>query len=166
MELSHQRLILESCFTALFRSGESKESLQGANTGIFVGCCNADFITGNAGQDNLSGYSATGSAFSIMANRMSYALGLTGPSMVIDTACSSSLVSLHVACSLLREGLCTAAVVSGVNLLLLPESFIAACKAGMLSPTGIAREPGFRLTLYLYNRYVSRCFLSCSSIKQ
>ena len=39
-------------------------------------------------------FSATGLSTSIASNRISYTLGLQGPSMTIDTACSSALVAL------------------------------------------------------------------------
>ena len=41
----------------------------------------------------IDAYSGTGSAVSVAAGRLSYVLGLQGPSMAVDTACSSSLVA-------------------------------------------------------------------------
>lgn len=57
----------------------------------------------------------------MMANRISYSLGLQGPSFLVDTACSSSLYALDMAFSHIRSGQCDAAIVGGANLLLRPE---------------------------------------------
>src|SRR5262249_6671698 len=73
---------------------------------------------------------------SIIANRVSYSLGLRGPSMAIDAACSSSLVALHLGCESLRRDESTVVLVGGVNLNLLPESMVGVAKFGALSPDG------------------------------
>lgn len=52
----------------------------------------------------VSHYSATGTAMSMAANRISYTFHLTGPSFAIDSACSSSLVALHTACLAIKQG--------------------------------------------------------------
>lgn len=56
-----------------------------------------------------------------LANRISFGLGLTGPSCVVDTACSSSLSALDVAYRSLMTGGCDAAIVAGVNLVMNPH---------------------------------------------
>uniref|UniRef100_A0A914YBK5 Ketosynthase family 3 (KS3) domain-containing protein n=1 Tax=Panagrolaimus superbus TaxID=310955 RepID=A0A914YBK5_9BILA len=78
----------------------------------------------------------TGNTMSIAANRLSYIYDLHGPSMAVDTACSSSLVALHQACSSLRSGEASTALVGGVNLLLHPYPFVGFTKASMLSADG------------------------------
>ena len=55
------------------------------------------------------------------ANRLSYVLGLTGPSLALDTACSSSLVALHAACQALRAGDCSTALVAAADLIISPH---------------------------------------------
>ncbi|MGO4426770.1 polyketide synthase, partial [Streptomyces sp. MCAF7] len=82
------------------------------------------------------GHTATGSAASIIANRVSYLLDLRGPSMVIDTACSSSLVALHQACAALRDGTCDLAIAGGVNVMLMPSVYEVLSKGEMLSADG------------------------------
>lgn len=82
---------------------------------------------------------ATGTARSIMANRISYFFDWHGPCMTIDTACSSSLVALHHAVAAVRSGESRAAVAAGSNLCLNPEPYIAESKLKMLSPTGRSR---------------------------
>ena len=45
-----------------------------------------------------------------LANFVSQALGLTGPSLTLDTACSSSITALHCAMESLASGSCDAAI--------------------------------------------------------
>lgn len=49
-------------------------------------------------------YAATGNGIAIMANRISYAFNLHGPSVTVDTGCSASLVAVHLAVQDLRTG--------------------------------------------------------------
>ena len=74
---------------------------------------------------------------SIVSNRISYLLGLTGPSMTIDTACSSSLVAVDLAVETRRRGICSlASFVGGVNVMLHHRMFVSACATKALSPLG------------------------------
>lgn len=56
----------------------------------------------------------------MLANRVSFSLGLQGPSFMVDTACSSSMYALDSAFNAIRTGECDAAIVGGTNLLLHP----------------------------------------------
>ena len=80
-------------------------------------------------------YSATGMGTTILANRISHAFNMTGPSFVLDTACSSSLYCLHVACAAIDSGECDSAIVAGANLIQSPEQHLGTLKAGVLSRT-------------------------------
>ncbi|MCD0450493.1 thioester reductase domain-containing protein [Actinocorallia sp. API 0066] len=131
------RLVLEVVWEALEHAGIAPDSLRGSRTGMFVGMGGSDYERlGLRSQAVIDGYAATGSAVNFAANRVSYALGLEGPSLVVDTACSSSLVALHLAVQALRAGECDLAIVAGVNLLLAPDTSVALSKSRMLSPTG------------------------------
>src|SRR5260370_23922638 len=81
----------------------------------------------------------TGSTLSLIANRVSYVLGLHGPSLAVDTACSSSLVALSLAADAIKRGEIDTAIVGGINLLLSPFSFVGFSRASMLSHTGRCR---------------------------
>ena len=65
-------------------------------------------------------YAITGTASSIIANRVSYFYDFRGPSVAVDTACSSSLVAAHQGVRALRTGEADVAIVGGVNALITP----------------------------------------------
>ena len=105
--------------------------------GVFVGVCHEDyaFVTSDAGA--LDGaYGFTGTAFSMASGRVSYAMGLHGPSMTVDTGCSSSLLAVHLACRSLHEGESDLALAGGAMVMLEPRTYVSASAQGMLSPTG------------------------------
>lgn len=56
----------------------------------------------------------------MLANRVSYSLGIQGPSFLVDTACSSSMTALDCAFSAIRNGECDGAIVGGANLIIHP----------------------------------------------
>ena len=91
------------------------------STGVFVGLCNSDYTPWmlRRGEEALDTYVATGAAPSMAAGRISYTLGLHGPSLAVDTACSASLVAVHLACQSLLAGECVTALAGGVNLITL-----------------------------------------------
>ncbi len=131
------RLLLETSWEALENAAIAPASLRGSQTGIFVGIGNSDYWRmAYRYEEQIDAYSALGNAFSVAAGRLSYFLGVHGPSMAVDTACSSSLVAVHLACRSLRSGECNIALAGGVNLILSPEASINFSKSRMLAPDG------------------------------
>ena len=135
-----QRLLLELSWTCLEHAGLLPATLAGSDTGVFVGASNRDYahLMQTYSVEPPAHY-ATGSALSILANRISYFFDFTGPSLVIDTACSASLVALHTAIRALRQGECESALVGAANLICHPDLSRAYHKAGMLAPDGLCK---------------------------
>ncbi|WP_394842103.1 SDR family NAD(P)-dependent oxidoreductase [Pendulispora brunnea] len=135
-----QRLILELAVEAFDDAGIDDGTLAGSDTAVFVGASYEDYgALQMNGAETLDAYSISGWTMSNIANRVSYALDLHGPSITIATACSSSLVALHEACRSLWAGETAIAMVGGVNVMLNPCGFVAMAKAAMLSPSGRCR---------------------------
>ncbi|MFC7532066.1 SDR family NAD(P)-dependent oxidoreductase, partial [Actinoplanes sp. GCM10030250] len=133
-----QRLVLELAWEALESGGIVPTALAGSRTGVFVGAMRDDYaaLLYGAGPDAVTQHTITGLTRGIIANRVSYRLGLRGPSMTVDTAQSSSLTAVHLACESLRHGESELALAGGVNLNLLPEGALGASRFGGLSPDG------------------------------
>ena len=72
----------------------------------------------------------------MVANRVSYHLNLTGPSVTVDTACSASLMAVHLACQALTCGDSDLVLAAGVNLMLTPALSIFYTQAGLSAPDG------------------------------
>jgi acyl transferase domain-containing protein/pimeloyl-ACP methyl ester carboxylesterase/short-subunit dehydrogenase/aryl carrier-like protein len=134
-----QRMLLEVSWEAMESAGLAPDSMFRSRTGVFVGVSSFEFalsLGGIVDWSRIDPYFGTGSALSSCAGRLSYFLGLTGPSISVDTACSSSLVSVHLACQSLRLGECDTALAAGVNILMSPLVNLAFAKARMLAPDG------------------------------
>ncbi|MGW3425500.1 type I polyketide synthase, partial [Streptomyces phaeochromogenes] len=135
-----QRLLLETCWEALERSGLDPTALKGTRTGVFAGTFPNGYndILKEPPAD-VAGYLTTGNASSTLCGRISYALGLVGPSIAVDTACSSSLVALHLAVTSLRAGECSLALVGGTTVIAEPEVFMSLSHQRGLSADGRCR---------------------------
>lgn len=145
-----QRLLLEVAWEALEHAGQGPRQLSGSSTGVFIGICNSDYTMTLFGDDpeQFDAYHSTGNAHSIASGRLSYVLGLQGPSISVDTACSSSLVAIHLAIQSLRQGECRMALAGGVNAILSPAVSITLSRARMMAADGRckafdARADGF-----------------------
>ncbi|MFF3568443.1 type I polyketide synthase [Nocardia jiangxiensis] len=131
-----QRVALEVAVEALDDAGVGYR-VRGSHTAVLFGACGYDHgtvVLGRGGYD--APYAVTGSALSIIANRLSYALDLHGPSLVLDSACSSSLAAVDMAMRLLADRTVDLAIVGGVNLPLLQHASDYLDQAGFLAPDG------------------------------
>src|SRR5215467_1460350 len=134
-----QRLLLQVSWEALEHAGVAPSQISGTDTGIFIGIMSMDYSQYLSDHSLIDLHTITGHALSSSAGRLSYFLGVHGPSLTIDTACSSSLVSIHQACQSLRMEECHLALAGGVNMILTPVNTLAECRAKMLSPGGKCR---------------------------
>ena len=134
-----QRLLLEVAWEALEQAGQPLERLAGSRTGVFIGIHSqsSDYCWLQlSDRARIDAYTSTGTAHSIVPNRLSYFFDLHGPSLAVDTACSSSLVAVHLGCQSLRSKECDLVLAGGVNVILSPEMTIAYSKLGMMASDG------------------------------
>ena len=134
-----QRILLQVVYEAIEDAGIRLEDLQNCRTGVFVGVMNLEFgglMTDSSNYKKIDQFSSTGMTASIIANRVSFCLNLTGPSVAVDTACSSSLTALKIACDNLRNGDCEVAIVCAPNIILDHSMQIVSSMAGLLAPDG------------------------------
>ncbi|MFI0411707.1 SDR family NAD(P)-dependent oxidoreductase [Actinomadura sp. 3N508] len=132
-----QRLALELGWEALEDSRIVPGELRGSSTAVFVGAIWDDYGALLRGQADITQHTLTGTQRGIIANRVSYTLGLHGPSLTVDTGQSSSLVAVRLAVESLRRGESELALAGGVNLNILAASTLGAQRFGGLSPDGV-----------------------------
>ena len=136
-----QRMMLETSWQALEDAAIDPEGLKGSRTGVYAGISNNDYrdmvIDAPETVDTTVGfYAVTGTSLNTAIGRVSFALGLEGPSMAIDTACSSSLVAIHQAVGGLQRYEADLALAGGVHIHLTGRPLELRANAGMLSPEG------------------------------
>ena len=136
-----QRMMLEVSWRALEDAAIDPENLKGSRTGVYAGISIMDYrdmaIADPGSSEAAAGlYAVTGNALNVAIGRVSFVLGLEGPSMAIDTACSSSLVAIHQAVAGLQRREADLVLAGGVHASFAGRPLELRANAGMLSPTG------------------------------
>ncbi|WP_017975179.1 type I polyketide synthase [Actinopolyspora halophila] len=137
-----QRMLLETSWSALEDSGIVPGDLNGSRTAVFTASLGMDYLllhSRQAGETEVDPWHLSGKEASFGAGRLSYLLGLHGPTMSVSTACSSSLVGLHLARQSLITGEADLALVGGSSLQLAPDLTLFMCQIGAMSPSGRCR---------------------------
>jgi len=134
-----QRILLETSWEALEASGIPPLGLVGTRTGVFIGIFESAYAELRARQGDLSTITdslVSGVAHCMAAGRLSFLLGLQGPSFAVDTSCSSALVATHLACQALASGECDVALAGGVNVMLSLDWLVSMCRTRAVAPDG------------------------------
>ncbi len=133
-----QRLALELTWELLEDSLVVPETVYAERVAVFIGAMNDDyaFLTLRDAGDDLGHHSFAGTSRGVIANRISYAFGMHGPSMTVDSGQSSSLVAVHLACESLRSGGSPLAIAGGIHLNLAGETAMLETKFGAVSSSG------------------------------
>ncbi|WP_459212986.1 SDR family NAD(P)-dependent oxidoreductase [Aquimarina rhabdastrellae] len=158
-----ERLFLEVAWETIEDAGYYPETLVEENTprniGVYVGAVWTLYqVLGT--EEKLKGNLVSPSSHLWgIANRVSYAFNLSGPSLPIDTACSSSLSALHLACEAIYRGECSGAIVGGVNLDVHQSKIDINKGGGALSEDGVCRTFGKGANGYVAGEGVGAVFI-------
>ena len=144
-----ERLFLQHAWMAIEDAGYTRASLQApceqdlaGQVGVYVGMMYSEYqLFGAEASARGKHLGIAGSAASI-ANRVSYAFNLHGPSMTLDTMCSSSLTAIHVACQDLRQGRTSLALAGGVNVTIHPNKYLVLSAGQFISSDGRCQSFG------------------------
>mmetsp|Transcript_11338 Transcript_11338/g.28538 ORF Transcript_11338/g.28538 Transcript_11338/m.28538 type:complete len:1282 (-) Transcript_11338:32-3877(-) len=156
----NQRKVLEVGYEALMLAGFNKKTLNGAPIMVAIGDCGTEWgtqiqwmrLTGehydgrpfkmDTPMEKLDLLSA--STLASIGSRLSYNLGLTGPTFHVETACSSGLTAFCTSMYTMRTASTATslnsrvqgAIAGGVNLCTDPGVYIGNCSQHMLSVKG------------------------------
>ncbi|XP_074097576.1 fatty acid synthase [Cotesia typhae] len=154
------RMLMEHAFEAIVDAGVNPRHLRGTKTGVFIGACFSESEkTWFYEKLQVNGFGITGCSRAMLANRLSYWLGVTGPSYTVDSACSSSLFAMEHAYRAIRNGQCDAALVGGANLCLHPYVSLQFSRLGVLSADGRCKSFDADANGYTRSETVSIAFL-------
>uniref|UniRef100_T1P9U1 Fatty acid synthase n=1 Tax=Musca domestica TaxID=7370 RepID=T1P9U1_MUSDO len=154
------RILMETAYEAVIDAGINPKTLRGSRTGVYIGACISESEkTWFYEKVSSGGFGITGCSRAMMANRISYSLGLQGPSFLIDTACSSSMYALDCAFSAIRSGEIDAAIIGGSNLLLHPYVTLQFARLGVLAPHGYCRPFDKNASGYTRSEAINCLFL-------
>lgn len=131
-----QRLALELTWELLEDAFVVPETLRGQPIAVYLGAMNDDYAVLTLAADRVDHHAFAGTSRAIIANRVSFAFGLRGPSVTIDSGQSSSLVAVHLACESVRTGEAPLAIAGGVHLNLARETAMLEQEFGAVSPSG------------------------------
>lgn len=130
MDPNH-RLMLKTAYLALEDAGYYKAANTDYVTGVYLGAVLPNYLkyVKDISVDEMLASNLPAN----LAGRVSYHLGLNGPSMCIDTACSSSLVALHHAMNAIKNKDCDMALVGGAYIEIEPIDKTVAHTSGIVS---------------------------------
>ena len=137
-----ERIFLEVAYETFEDAGYTRKRLRNNQVGVYVGVMWSQYQIIGAEETMKGHVLATGGNISSIANRVSYYMDLTGPSMAVDSMCSSSLTAIHLACESIRSGECDMALAGGVNLMLHPSKYILLAQGNFTSSDGRCRSFG------------------------
>jgi acyl transferase domain-containing protein len=138
------RIFLECAWQAMEHAGYAPGTIDGA-VGVYAGASMntyalAKILRNKTLIDAVGGYQLMlGNDKDFLCTRVSYKLGLRGPSMTIQTACSTSLVAVEVACRALQSRECDMALAGGVSLNFPERSGYLYMDGMIMSPDGHCR---------------------------
>ena len=158
-----ERIFLEVAWEAIEDAGYYPEILAqedaSRHIGVFVGAVWAMYQMLGVEERHAGNKIAPNSFLWSIANRVSYWMNLSGPSLTLDTACSSSLTAMYLACEAIQSGECPAAIVGGVNLDLHQTKYDINFNGGALSSDGLCRSFGKGANGYVAGEGVGAIFL-------
>ncbi|MEQ1511202.1 MAG: SDR family NAD(P)-dependent oxidoreductase [Lysobacteraceae bacterium] len=136
-----ERLFLQTAWECVEDACYTRQSLKQSPVGVFVGVMWGNYALMDV-SDEQAKYGRPCPPFSSIANRVSYFMNLSGPSLALDTMCSSSLTAIHLSCQAIHNGDCELAIAGGVNLILHPIKYQLLSGGQYLSTDGRCRAFG------------------------
>ncbi|XP_024878981.1 LOW QUALITY PROTEIN: fatty acid synthase-like [Temnothorax curvispinosus] len=134
------RMLLEHTYEAIIDAGVNPKELRGTRTSVLTAVSQSETRAYFSFESpELARLPMTGCNVSLVANTISYWLGVTGQSYNIDTACSSSIFAIVKAYEQIRSGNCDAAIIASASLCLSPHYQLLFYNLGVISSDGYCK---------------------------
>jgi acyl transferase domain-containing protein/aryl carrier-like protein len=144
-----ERLFLQHTWMAIEDAGYTRASLRApcekdlaGQVGVYAGVWSNEYQLFGAEASMRGKRQGIAVSIASIANRVSYALDLHGPSMTLDTMCAASLTAIHLACQDLKLGRTSLAIAGGVNINIHPSKYLMLSDAQAISSDGHCRSFG------------------------
>ncbi|MBZ5509495.1 MAG: SDR family NAD(P)-dependent oxidoreductase, partial [Acidobacteriia bacterium] len=144
-----ERLFLQHAWMAIEDAGYTRAGLHvpheqdlAGQVGVYVGVMYTEYQLFGAEAGVQGKRMGIAGSMASIANRVSYALNLHGPSMTLDTMCSSSLTAIHLACQDLKQGRTSLAIAGGVNVSIHPNKYLMLSAGQFISSDGHCQSFG------------------------
>ncbi|KAI4475747.1 hypothetical protein M0804_014115 [Polistes exclamans] len=135
------KIALEVTFEAIIDAGINPVELRNKKTNVY-GVLSLNELESSVlnNKTQKDGHSLLGYCRGLLANRISFCIGLIGSSCTIDSNSSSSSIAIQKAYEALKAGDCDYAIVSGGALSLLPQTSYQLLELGLLSKDGVNKS--------------------------
>lgn len=114
MDPQHRLTLEQTCF-AIQNAGYSLREFRGSRTAVIFAQGGFSYYTTYL-YPKATAAASFGNQPAMLTARVSYLLGLRGPSLMLDTTCSSSLMTVHEACNKLWLDEADCAIAGGVSI--------------------------------------------------
>ncbi|XP_043469511.1 fatty acid synthase-like [Leptopilina heterotoma] len=135
------RMMIETTYEAITDAGINPKELKGSKSAVFTGSSFSEsektFFFEKLEQN---GFGLLGASRAMLANRLSFFFGLTGPSVNVDSTCCGGMTALDQGIAALREGRAESAIIGASNVVLHPNISYQLFQLGLLSPDGITKS--------------------------
>ncbi|XP_033219715.1 fatty acid synthase-like isoform X2 [Belonocnema kinseyi] len=133
--IPEMRIITECGYEAVADAGINPRHLKGSRTSVYTATTFAESEKALF-YEKFEQNCIMGTSRSMLANRISFYLGLVGQSINIDASCCGSVTALEQAYLDMKHGRSHSAIVGGVSLALHPYLSLHMSLLGLLSPEG------------------------------
>lgn len=133
--IPEMRMITECTYEAVADAGINPRQMRGSKTSVYTATTFSESEKALF-YEKFEQNSIVGTSRSMLANRISFFLGLVGQSINIDASCCGSLTALEQAYLDIKNGRSDSAIVGGASLALHPYLSLHMSLLGLLSPDG------------------------------
>ncbi|XP_033218585.1 fatty acid synthase-like [Belonocnema kinseyi] len=135
------RKLIETSYEAVADAGVNPRTLRGSKSAVFTGSSFSESEKSLFYEKvEQNGFGLMGASRAMVANRISFFLGLVGPSINVDSSCCGGATALEQGYKAIKEGRAESAIIGACNVVLHPHMSLQLFMLGLLSPDGVTKS--------------------------